>query len=119
MSTQRRRKSTLGPSSGRGQAEGAEPKSTHDRVLALIAAAREPADRKAARAAWAKATAAAWREAQRQMDERCSEAVDRLSEEEFERLCDEEEAKVDAFRAPLKAVAERDVWPREMYFGGI
>lgn len=32
MSTQRRRKSTLGPSSGRGQAEGAEPKSTHDRV---------------------------------------------------------------------------------------
>jgi hypothetical protein len=85
-------------------------------ILALIAAAREPADRKAARAAWVKATAAAWRAAQRQMDERCDEAVTRLSEVEFERLCDEEEAKVDAFRAPLKAVAERDVWPREMHF---
>ena len=74
---------------------------------------------KDARAAWGKATAAAWREAQRQMAERCDEAVTRLSEEEFERLCDEEEAKIDAFRAPLKAVADRDVWPREMHFGGI
>jgi hypothetical protein len=49
------------------------------------------------------------------MDERCDEAVTRLSEVEFERLCDEEEAKVDAFRAPLKAVAERDVWPRDLH----
>ena len=119
MSKQRRRKSSSAPSGGRGHGQGADPMSTHDKVLALIAAAREPADRKAARAAWAKATAAAWREAHREMDQRCSEAVDQLSEEEFERLCDEEEAKVDVFRAPLKAVAERDVWPRDLYFGGI
>jgi hypothetical protein len=88
-------------------------------IRVLLAGASRLAGHREARAAWVKATAAAWREAQRQMDERCDAAVTRLSEEEFERLCDEEEAKVDAFRAPLRAVAERDVWPREMLFGGI
>jgi hypothetical protein len=53
------------------------------------------------------------------MDERCDAAVTQLSEEEFERLCDEEEAKVDAFRAPLKQAAERDEWPGHLYWGGI
>jgi hypothetical protein len=53
------------------------------------------------------------------MDQRCEAAVDRLSEEAFERLFDEEQAKVKAFLLPLRAAAERDVWPRELYWGGI
>ena len=45
--------------------------------------------------------------------------LERLDEEEFERLFDEEEAKVEAIRAQLDAVIERDEWPRELYFGEI
>jgi hypothetical protein len=52
----------------------------------------------------------------REMDDKCMEAVDRLTEEEFNRLCDEEQAKVDALRALLEDVIERDRWPREMHF---
>ena len=92
--------------------------SNKDTVRALLEADGEPA-RREARAAWASETAAAWREAMQEMDERCMDAVDRLSEEEFERLCDEEQAKVDAFRNPLKDAAERDLWPRHLYFGCI
>jgi hypothetical protein len=88
-------------------------------IRALLATARLPAERKAARAAWVRKTAAAWRAAQRAMDERCDAAVDRLSEEEFERLCDEEEAKVEAYRKPLKEAAEHDLWPKELYWGGV
>lgn len=91
----------------------------NDIIRKLLAAASAPAERKAARAAWVKATAAQWREAQRQMDERLTAIVEQVSEAEFERLFDEEEAKVEAFRQPLMDVAERDVWPRELYFGGI
>lgn len=90
-------------------------KTIHD----LLAAAAAPAERRAARMAWVRETAAKWRAAQRAMDDRCDEAVEHLSEEEFERLCDADEAKVDAFRRPLKEAAERDLWPRELYFGGI
>jgi hypothetical protein len=88
-------------------------------ISSLLAEAARPAARKEARATWVRETAAKWREAQRQMDQRCDAAVGRLSEEAFERLCDEEEAKVDAFRAPLKAAAERDMWPKELYWGGV
>ena len=88
-------------------------------IDALLADASKTAKAREARASWVRETAVAWREAQRRMDERCDAALDRLSEEAFERLCDEEEAKIDAFRAPLKAAAERDVWPRELYFWGI
>jgi hypothetical protein len=87
-----------------------------DAIRKLLAAAPEPDDRVAARQAWVKAAAAAWREAHRRMDERLDEAVAVLSEEAFERLCDEEQAKVDALRAPLMAVVERDLWPRELYW---
>jgi hypothetical protein len=90
-----------------------------DPIRALIAATSETANRRAARAEWVRATAAAWREAQQAMDRRCDAAVFQLSEEEFEALCDEEEAKVEAFRAPLMAVKERDLWPRHLYFGVI
>jgi hypothetical protein len=41
------------------------------------------------------------------------------AESGFQRLCDEEEAKVDAFRAPLKAAAERDVWPKHLHWSVI
>ena len=75
--------------------------------------------RVAARSAWVEETVAKWRAAQRAMDRRCQAAVSRMSEEEFERLCDEEEKKVEAFRGPLKEAAERDVWPRHLYFGGV
>lgn len=72
-----------------------------------------------ARVAWARATVDALRKAQEQMDDRCLDAVGRLSEEAFNRLFDREQAKVDAIRAQLDAVIERDEWPRELYFGGI
>jgi hypothetical protein len=85
----------------------------------LFEAAFEPANRKSARQAWAIRTTAAWREAQRQMDDRCTEAVDRLSEEAFERLFEAEEAKVDAIRAQIDSVIDRDLWPKELYWGGI
>ena len=73
----------------------------------------------AARVAWTRETFDRWCEAQEQMDDRCGEAVEWLSEEEFERLCDEEQAKVDAIRALLEDVIERDKWPKHLYFGGV
>ena len=88
-------------------------------IRTLLAAAGRLAVCKEARRAWVTATAAQWRQAQEAMDERLAAIVEQVSEEEFERLCDEEEAKVDAYRAPLKAAAERDVWPRELHWGGI
>ena len=91
----------------------------NDTIRTLLAAASETAARREARAAWVKATAARWRAAQRQMDERLTAIVEQVSEEEFERLFDEEEAKVEAFRKPLKDAAERDLWPRELYFSAI
>ncbi len=90
-----------------------------DPIRKLLSEASAPAERKAARAVWVEEQAAAWREAQRAMDDRCTEAVDRLSEEEFERLFEAEQAKVDALRAPLQAVADEDRWPRALYFGEI
>lgn len=75
--------------------------------------------RKAARCAWVKKTMAALRKAQREMDDICMAAVDQLTEEEFERLVDEEQAKVDAIRAPIDAVIERNEWPKHLYWGEI
>jgi hypothetical protein len=100
------------------------PKDTIHILLGRGRKGSEPLDsdeckRVAARAAWVRETEAAWRAAQRRMDERCCEAVELLSEEAFERLCDAEQAKVDAFRVPLKDAAERDRWPRHLYFGCI
>ena len=89
------------------------------KVHALLASAGGVAECKARRAAWVREAGAALEAAMRAMDERCLDAVLELSEEEFERLVDEEQAKVDAVRAPLEAAAHRDVWPRELYVGGI
>lgn len=85
---------------------------------------REPLDpeewkRVAARTAWTRETLAKLHAAQEEMDKRCMAAVEILDEEAFERLCDEEQAKVDAIRALVDDVIERDKWPRELYFGGI
>ena len=91
----------------------------NDPIRKLFESASQPAEHRSARQAWAEATVAAMFAAQRQMDERCGAAVDRLDEEAFERLFEEEQAKVDVFREPLMAAAERDMWPRELYFGGI
>jgi hypothetical protein len=100
------------------------PKDTIHILLGRGRKGSEPLDpegwkRVAARAAWVRETEAAWAEAQRAMTERCCEAVELLSEEAFERLCDAEQAKVDSFRVPLKDAAERDRWPRHLYFGCI
>jgi len=97
---------------------------TRKRTIKALAAgldATGPAEwqRKAARIAWVKETAAAWRKAMREMDDRCSEAAERLSEDAFERLCDAEQAKVDAIHALLTAVVDKDMWPRELYWGRV
>ena len=86
-------------------------------VRALLASAGRLAEYKAARGTWVRETGAALRAAQRAMDDRCDEAAGRLSEAAFERLCDAEQAKVDAFLAPLRAAADHDKWPRHLYFG--
>lgn len=69
--------------------------------------------------AWAIQAIAALREAQEQRDERCTDAVDRLDEEAFDRLLEAEEAKVEACLLPINAARERDLWPKELYWGGI
>jgi hypothetical protein len=88
-------------------------------VRKLLAAASELADRRDQRAAWVWETGEACLKAMQDMDDRLTAVVDRVSSEEFDRLYDEEQAKVDAIRLPLKDAAERDLWPRELYWGGI
>jgi hypothetical protein len=88
-------------------------------IRALLDDCGREAERREARAEWALKTAAAWHEAMRQMEERCTVAVDRLSEEEFDRLFEAEQAKVDAIYVQLRAVVDKDQWPKELYFGGI
>lgn len=72
-----------------------------------------------ARCAWVKERTAAWHEAMLAMDERCMEAVERMDEEEFERFFDAEQAKVDAIRAELQAVIDKDEWPKDLYWGDV
>ena len=90
-----------------------------DPIRRLHAAVSEVADRREARASWVRAVAVRVRAAQREMDDRLEEAVDRVGEEEFDRLVDEEQARVDAIHDQLKDAAERDLWPRDLYWGGI
>jgi hypothetical protein len=72
-----------------------------------------------ARCAWVERMGEALLAAQRKMDDRCSAIVDEVSEEEFQRIFDEEQAKVDVYRVPLFTAAQRDVWPKELYWGGL
>jgi hypothetical protein len=84
-------------------------------IQSLLAAPSQLAECKAKRIAWVRETFAALRE----MDKRCGEAASRMTDEEFDRLFDEEQAKVDAFLDPLRDAADRDLWPRHLYVGGI
>jgi hypothetical protein len=93
-------------------------------LLGRGAADRQPLEpqewkRVAARTAWVREIMGRLRDAQRAMDDRCTEAVERLSEEDFDCLFDAEQAKVDAIRALIDDVIERDLWPRHLYFGGL
>ena len=71
---------------------------------------------RAARVAWVSQAVAKLRAAHHAMDERCTAAVERLDAEAFERLVEAEQAKIDAIRAPIDAVIERDLRPRELYW---
>jgi hypothetical protein len=88
-------------------------------IKTLLAEAGKLARLKQARAAWAVETGNRLLAAQFAMDERLCAAVDQLSEEEFERLFEKEQAKIDAIRKPLNLAADKDLWPRELYSGGI
>ena len=46
-------------------------------------------------------------------------AVDKLDEEAFEALVEAEQARVDAIRAQIDDLIERDKWPPHLYFNGI
>lgn len=97
-------------------------KKTIKRLLQTDDAPDDPqaeAERCLARIAWVSRTAAALRRAQARMDRRCDAAVDKLDEQEFSRLFDAEQARVDAFLNPLRAAADHDHWPRDLYWGGI
>ena len=93
---------------------------------ALLASADQPEPedegrpaRVAARLQWVMERTAALSAAQRTMDQRCTAAVNQLDEAAFERLLEEEQAKVDAIRAELEAVAEEDRWPKRLHWGGV
>ena len=100
--------------------------SAEETIRALLASAgeREPEDpgesaRVAARLQWVLERTAALSAAQRAMDHRCMAAVNQVDEAAFARLFDEEQAKVDAIRADLEAVAEEDRWPKHLHWGGV
>jgi hypothetical protein len=88
-------------------------------IDSLLAGAGKLAECKERRAAWVRETAARLRAAQRAMDDNCMAAIDRMSDEAFERLFALEQAKVDLYLAPLRAAADRDLWPRHLYVGGV
>lgn len=89
----------------------------------LLATARAPAERKAARAAWARETMAELRAAQERADEAWMRLVQthaHLDDDEFEALPDPpEQAELDAIHAEIDAVVEHDRWPRALYWGDI
>ena len=80
--------------------------------------------RKAARGAWVRKVMAKLRAAQRKLDSAWDRTLaalpDDLSDEELEALHlpdPPEQAELDALRALIDAVVERDLWPRELYWG--
>ena len=83
----------------------------------------EPADPfKAARYRWLHRTAAAWQDASRRCDAAWTELVRDIPDElidEVEVPPPPEEAEVNALWAQLNDVIQEDLWPKELYFGGI
>ena len=91
------------------------------RMLQLGCQAADAAEwrRKQARVAWVRRTVAALREAQRECDAAWEALVRDVPEEridDVEILPPPEQAKVDALLGQIKAVIDRDEWPRELYW---
>ena len=100
--------------------------SARQTIRSLLADCGREAERREARAAWAKETAAAWREAHRRVDDAWArvfaELPDDISEEELEAMDlpdPPEQAELDTLHAQLRAVIDKDQWPRELYWGGV
>jgi len=77
--------------------------------------------RRAARAVWAKQAFAAFMEAQARVTDAWErifdELPDDLSDEEVEALPEpHEQAEAEALYAPIRAILDRDRWPRELHF---
>jgi len=108
--------------------------------LRALLAADEPADpRKAARYSWVHRTVAAWQDATRRCDDAWCELVRDMPEEhsslsslgegdhpqdgggadDVEMTPPPEQAEVDALWAQLNDVIQKDLWPKELYWGGI
>ena len=96
-------------------------------TLRALLAADEPADpRKNVRWLWLQVTAAEWQDAQRRCmaawDRMMAQIPDDLSDEEVEALNlpdPPEQAEEDRLWAQLNEVVQKDLWPKELYFGGI
>ena len=92
-------------------------------TLRALLAADEPADpHKAARWRWLHLTAARWQEATRRCNAAWGELVKDIPEDEIDEVElpePPEQAEVDALWGQLNDVIQKDLWPREMYFGGI
>ena len=95
-------------------------------LRALLAADESADPRQAERWRWLHRTAAAWQDAQR----RCTAAWDRLftvlpgglSDEALDALDlpePPEQAEEDALWGQLNDVIQKDLWPKELYWGGI
>ena len=96
-------------------------------TLRALLDADEPADPyKNVRWLWLQVTAAAWQDAMRRnhaaWDRMLAKLPDDISDEELEALDlpdPPEEAEVNALWAQLNDVIQKDLWPKELYFGGI
>ena len=99
-------------------------------IQSLLTAAAKAAEnnehtpRIAARAAWVREIMAKLRAAQKKADDAWMAAVAALpddhSDEELQAIPEPpEQAELDAIRAEIDAVVEKDQWPRELYFGKV
>ena len=98
--------------------------SAQQTVRSLLADCGREAERREARAAWVKTVMAAVRAAQKKADDAWmrifAELPDDISEKELEAMDlpdPPEQAELDALHAQIRAVIDKDQWPRELYFG--
>jgi hypothetical protein len=102
-----------------------EPRKHFINTLCALLAADEPADDyKNVRWLWLRLTTMEWLNAQRRAeaawDALMAEVPDDLSDEELDALPEPpEQAEEDALWQQLDDVVQKDLWPKEMYFGGI
>ncbi|MES2137147.1 MAG: hypothetical protein V4502_08835 [Pseudomonadota bacterium] len=92
-------------------------------TLRELLAADEPTDLYgAARWLWLQATAARWQDAMHRCAAAWTELVKDIPEDEIDDVevpPPPEEAEVDALWQQLDDVIQKDLWPKELYFGGI